>query len=67
MGLGVSPLVLLVPVGAPFQRVDLPGVGDDVSSLTVHEFDQWLTISAVKTAFETPTQAGMRIIVSYIR
>jgi hypothetical protein len=67
MGLGVSPLVLLVPVGAPFQRVDLPGVGDDVSSLTVHEFDQWLTIPAVTTAFETPKQAWMRILVSYIR
>jgi len=67
MGLGVSPLVLLVPVGAPFQRVDLPGVGDDVSSLTVHEFDQWLTIPAVTTAFETPKQAWMRILVRYIR
>jgi hypothetical protein len=67
MGLGVSPLVLLVPVGAPFQRVDLPGVGDDVASLTVHEFDQWLTIPAVTTAFETPEQASMRTLVSYIR
>ena len=67
MGLGVSPLVLLVPVGAPFQRVDLPGVGDDVSSLTVHQFDRWLTIPAVSTAFETPEQASTRILVTYIR
>jgi hypothetical protein len=67
MGLGVSPLVLLVPVGAPFQQVDLPGVGDDVSSLTVHEFDQWLTIPAVTTALETPEQALMRTLVNYVR
>ena len=67
MGLGVSPLVLLVPVGSPFQEVDLPGVGDDVSSLTVHEFDQWLTIPAVTTAFETPEQASMRTLVKYVR
>jgi len=67
MGLGVSPLVLLVPIGAPFQLVDLPGVGDDVSSLTVHEFDEWLTIPAVTTAFETPKQASMRTLVKYVR
>ena len=67
MGLGVSPLVLLVPVDTPFQRVDLPGVGDDVSSLTVHQFDRWLTIPAVSTAFETPEQASTRILVTYIR
>lgn len=67
MGLGVSPLVLLVPVGAPFQRVDLPGVGDDVSALTVHQFDQWLTIPAVPIEFETPEQTSMRKLVTYIR
>ena len=67
MGLGVSPLVLLVPVGSPFQEVDLPGVGDDVSSLTVHEFDEWLTIPAVTKAVETPEQVSMRILVTYIR
>jgi transcriptional regulator with XRE-family HTH domain len=67
MGLGVSPLVLLVPVGSPFQEVDLPGVGDDVSSLTVREFDEWLTIPAVTKAVETPEQVSMRILVTYIR
>jgi hypothetical protein len=67
MGLGVSPLVLLVPVGAPFQLVDLPGVGDDVSSLTVHDLDQWLTIPAVTTALETPEQASMQTLVNYVR
>ena len=67
MGLGVSPLVLLVPVGSPFQQVDLSGVGDDVSSLTVHQFDEWLTLPAVTKAVETPEQVSMRILVTYIR
>jgi transcriptional regulator with XRE-family HTH domain len=67
MGLGVSPLALLVPVDSPFERVDLPGVGSDVSSLTVHEFDQWLTIPATTTVLETPEQATVRAIANFTR
>jgi hypothetical protein len=67
MGLGVSPLVLLVPVNTPFQLVDFPGVGDDVSSMTVHEFDQWLTVPAYVSVLETPEQGTVRKIVNYTR
>jgi transcriptional regulator with XRE-family HTH domain len=67
MGLGVSPLVLLVPVGRPFQPVDLPGVGADVSALTVHEFDEWLTIPKQTQQFETPDRATLRRVVNYVR
>jgi hypothetical protein len=67
MGLGVSPLVLLVPLGRPFQPVDLPGVGADVSALTVHEFDNWLTIPKQTQQLETPDQTTLRVVVNYIR
>ena len=42
-GLGVSPLLLLVPVFNPKEKVDLPNVGAELSEASSEEFLRWLT------------------------
>jgi transcriptional regulator with XRE-family HTH domain len=66
-GIGVSPLFLLTPVGRPFDKIDLPGVGADVANMTVHEFDVWLTVSNKQDILETQEAAQVRRIVQWMR
>jgi transcriptional regulator with XRE-family HTH domain len=40
--LKIAPGFLLAPMGHPNERLDLPGLSDDLSKLSVVEFDAWL-------------------------
>jgi transcriptional regulator with XRE-family HTH domain len=42
--LRVSPVFILAPLGSPHEHVDLPGVIPEVQSLTVAEFDAWISV-----------------------
>ena len=66
-GLGVSPLVLLAPIGRPFSKIDLPNVSDDVASMTVHEFDEWSTMGSEVQPGESDQQMSLRRVVNYTR
>jgi transcriptional regulator with XRE-family HTH domain len=41
--LKIAPGLLLAPMGKPNELLDLPGLSDDLSQLTVVEFDAWLS------------------------
>jgi transcriptional regulator with XRE-family HTH domain len=41
--LKIAPGFLLAPMGKPNELLDLPGLSDDLSQLTVVEFDAWLS------------------------
>lgn len=41
--LRVPPALLLAPLANPSQAVDLPNLSDDLNSMTVEEFDAWLS------------------------
>jgi transcriptional regulator with XRE-family HTH domain len=40
--LKIAPGFLLAPMGKPNELLDMPGLSDDLSQLTVAEFDAWL-------------------------
>jgi hypothetical protein len=40
--LKIAPGFLLAPMGKPTETLDLPGLSDDLSKLSVVEFDAWL-------------------------
>lgn len=66
-GIGISPLFLLTPVGLPFDRIDLAGVGDDVANMTVREFDDWLCVAGAEDVTESREAAVLRRILRWIR
>ena len=43
--LGITPLALIVPIGKPYAKVDLPNVGDAVAAMTSIQVDRWFSES----------------------
>jgi len=49
-GLGIPPLFLLIRVGDPEGTVDLPNLGEAVSSMSIAEFDPWFSLYSADSA-----------------
>jgi len=43
LALGVPPVFLLAPIGAPNKALDLPNLNATIAAMTVLEFDAWLS------------------------
>jgi hypothetical protein len=41
--LKISPLFILAPLGSPHERLDLPNISPAVASMSVAEFDAWVS------------------------
>lgn len=65
--LRISPIFLLAPIGRPFDLVDVPGVSENVSLMSVHGFESWLTVSEEVVPGESPQQANLRFIYRGVR
>lgn len=64
-GIGISPVFLLAPVGKPFEKIDIPGVGSALANMTVTDFLSWVTLEDVPG--ESQYSTSLRATVNRLR
>jgi transcriptional regulator with XRE-family HTH domain len=65
--LGISPALLLAPIARPNDTIDLPNLSDAVASMSVYDFQSWLTLTDEDRTGDGPSHITLRHIYTNTR
>jgi transcriptional regulator with XRE-family HTH domain len=65
--LGISPLLLLVPIGRPKNTLDLPNLSPELAAMTVDDFEDWMLVARSDLRTEGPAHITLRHVFNSMR